>query len=175
LSNTFDPYAAIEQQRAIGRVRRRAAGADTTYDDAEARHDAIHGYLLVAKFLGPVAFAATVGWIGLNPVVGWCISAYGAVAVYLVATLCAAFAHGLLEAFHPNAGHKTLHALMQAGGAGILVLGAAVVSLGAVLTGACLIATPPLWRRWERRVMANTDFARLRRARTEPSPPQILE
>jgi hypothetical protein len=175
MSNSFDPDVAVEQQKAIGRARRRAAGADMTLDDAEERYDAIWKYVVAVRYGGPFLVSILIGWMGPAAMHPWAVS-YGGAGLTLAAAVGAGnLAGATLGKFHPGIKTKVENFWMLAGGALVSLLGMLTLSPGVVLTGASILAVPLWWEKWSERVMANTDFNRLRHAQRDTAPPQLME
>lgn len=175
MSQTFDPDVALEQQKALGRARRRAAGADMTLDDAEERYDAIWQYLRAVRYGGPFLVSILVGWIGAPEVHPWAVSYIGAGLTLTVAAGSGNLLRATIGTFHPGIPAKVENFWMLVGGALVLLLGLLTLAPGVLLTGASMLAVPLWWEKWSDRVLEHTDFIRLRRAQRDPEPPQMVE
>lgn len=174
MTTPFDPYTQLDQEKQLARARRKRYGGDVSLDQAEARHDAIFDMVWAARFWGPFLLTGSLAWIGPHGGGGWLAATFAVAMIYYFARLIAYIADAGLSVWWPDIEAKAYNGVLILGGAALAMAGL-VVCQGAI-PGAIAIATAPWWwTRWRRRVMAGTDYARLRAARLRPSTPRIME
>lgn len=176
MTDTFNAHEQLQNQRAVAREQRRRHGADTSRDEAEVRHEAISDMVVNARDIVP--FASAVLFSGLfssDPGGAWMGGMICVTVSVVIAKLAGRMMSAMLGRFRRHIQINTEHLWMTIGGGFTTLLGFATMSYGVALAGAVLLATPFVWTRWGRHIMANTDFARMQHAPAAASAPRIIE
>jgi hypothetical protein len=171
MSNIHEQF---ENQRELARMQRRHHGAETALDKAEVRHNATFDWVYNMRFLAPLGLIMCVGWIGTNPIQTWLMSVLTFVVSMSIANVIAMAWDRLVGKFKEDVFIKTQHWWFTMFGLMIAAAGA-TIGPGMVMAGVIQAATPFVWLRWARHVMANTDYAHLKASYNEPTAPRLYE
>lgn len=172
-----NPYEQFQNQKALARIQRRHHGADTTLDDAEERYEVIFKGVMAARYWHPIAFATVAGIVLPSPSpTHWWVSLVGAAIWTWLAAVIGGVADAVAGWAHREIRPKTENIVFVIGGVALMLFGALAFEAGPIAAGLNLALTPITWRRWARKRLARTDYARLKAQLQQPRrPPRIIE
>jgi len=174
MSGSFNAHEQLRNQRALARAQRRHHGHGTPLDDAEDRYDAIFGRVWAVRRRPLMAVPLLSLLIDPFPLHAAGVGLAVVVIALWVGDSLGDFWNWMSGAFRPRIRYEVETRTTIMFGVVAILIGAAMLSPGMIVTGALMIFWSLAWRPWSKWVLRRTDYQRLRRQARQPSGPNYI-